>query len=275
MGLAAGFVLLAVLLSVPAPARARPNAAAPVLVTSSPAPAAVLGESPAEVVLTFDRALVERGTWISVTDDTGTRHDRDDMHIDDDDRFSMKLSLNPLPEGHYRVQYNAASLGGSTVTAGSLDFTVDLPDPRLEMRAPVSGTWYEDGEVPLEFGAQFVDFTAYDSRIRVIVDGEVYDELQVGEGMITGLEPGVHRVEAVLVRFEDEVLPATRHTAYVAVVEQPVEEAPYIPPWENWFGLPERLRIIFSGWPWTIALTLALLGLGMLLGAATRRSEAS
>lgn len=266
-------VLLAALLNAPAFARARPQAAGPELRATEPAPSALLGEPPPEVVLTFDRALVENGTWITVIDDGGTRYDRDDITIAPEDRFTVRVSLEPLPEGRYRVQYNAASLGGSTVTAGGFEFTVDLPDPRLAMRAPLSGAWYESPEVPLEFAVQFFDFDAYDSRIRVYVDGELYDELRGEVGTVEGLAPGVHQIDAVLARFEDEELPGTRHTAYVAIARPPVAPAVVEPPWQGWFAIPETLRVTLTNWRWTVILALALLGLGVLLGATTRRRQ--
>ncbi len=249
---------------------AAPVQAQPVLVDASPPPDTTLSESPSSVTLTFDRALSDTGTWITVSGEGGERFDREDGHVDPTNRFILTATLEPLPEGRYTVVYHAASPGNSTIAAGQYQFVVDLPDPSLEMLSPVSGQAFDGPVIPVEVQVHHFDFGLYDNRVRVYVDGKLYTELRDTTGLIEGLAPGVHEIKTMLARFEDEELPDTASVAYIAVAQPDAEAegrilAAAAPP-------DPGLRLAPHQWAGVAVLALALLGAGVWLGRSTDRS---
>lgn len=248
---------------------ASPVRAQPVLVDASPPPDAVLGELPPSVALTFDRALSDTGTWITVSNEGGERFDREDGHVDPTNRFVLTATLDPLPEGRYTVVYHAASPGNSTITAGQYQFVVDLPDPSLEMLSPVSGQAFDGPVIPVEVQVHHFDFGLYDNRVRVYVDDKLYTELRHTRGLVEGLAPGVHEIKTVLARFEGEELPDTASVAYIAIAQPDAETegrilAAAAPP-------DPGLQLTPHQWAGVVVLTLALLGAGVWLGRSTGR----
>src|SRR5574341_799444 len=86
--------------------------AQPVLVEASPPPDAVLPVSPERITLKFDRLLADRGTAIRVFDADGERMDQQDTLVNPANRYEVSVTLPPLIEGIYTIEYNAAALAG-------------------------------------------------------------------------------------------------------------------------------------------------------------------
>lgn len=242
----------------------------PLLVDAAPSADAILGAPPETVTLTFDRALSSRDSWVRVTGADGTRYNQDDGVIDPANRFAISTELTPLPEGVYEVEYQAASLGGSTLIAGSYDFTVDLPEPRLSMVRPLDGQSVDEPRVPLELDVQFFDFGLYNNRVRLYVDGELMDELRTADATVEGLSPGVHEIRTVLARFDDEELPDTEQVAYVAVAEPPIGASEAAPQASMPAGLELSSAVSRAG---IVVLVVLLLVAGVWLGGAARRID--
>ncbi len=243
---------------------AAPAHAQPVLRDASPPPDAVLSTPPAEIILTFDRILSDAYTSIQVTNEAGERIDKRDGFIDPANRFVLRVSLPPLFEGRYTVSYTVSGLGSSTIVSGSYQFTVDLPSPRLALLTPVNGQAFESGNIPLEMRVDFFDFGLYNNRIRVYLDGTLIAEVRALNYTIEGLPSGVHEIKTVLAQYEDQELPDTAITVYVAVAQPDPESegrelAAVAPP-------DPGLRLTTAQLIVAIALTAILLGIGIWLG---------
>lgn len=259
--LVALIIILADLIA-PSSAEAQPS-----LISASPAPDSVLAASPTEIILTFDRILVISGTTIEITNEQGDRIETGSVNIDPANRFLVMASVPTLIEGRYTVRYEAASVGSSTRIAGSYQFTVDLPPPRLTLITPVDGQSYQTGSVTLKMGAEFFEFGLYDNRIRIYVDDGLEAEIRALEYEITGLEPGVHQITIVLAQFEAQEIPETAITVHIAVA-QPDPETAGSNEAAQASGDP-ALRLEPSHLIATIITTLVLLGIGLWLGRMT------
>jgi methionine-rich copper-binding protein CopC len=261
-------ILAALALGAAALCFARPALAQPVLISADPRPGAVFAEPPDAVTLTFDRALAAGSTEIVVTGPSGERFDEGSVQIDLSSTHIATVGLMPLPEGEYTVAYRAASIGSSTFLAGSYTFSVDLPEPTLMMLQPLDGGAFAGPDVPLQFAVQYFDFGLYDDRIQVFVDGEPVEELRGLETTVGGLEPGVHQIGAVLMRFDDEVVPGTFVEATIAIAQPDAEAmgrgmAAAAPP-------DPGLQLSSSQWGLVGLATLVLLGIGVWLGRVVR-----
>ena len=242
--------------------------AQPALIESQPTADALLAASPDEVSLTFDRALEPEGTWVEVANEAGDTFNVDSGQLDRNNQARLVVEIAPLPEGRYRVSYNAVGVGGSTVGVGTFEFIIDLPDPRLVIAAPVDGTAFTEPVVPMQFEVQYFDFGLYDNRIRLYVDGILVEELRTLNYTIQGLPPGVHTIRVTLARFEDEELPDTTSTVTIAIAQPDIEQAgreaaAVAPP-------DPGLRLTVSQWIGVIVLSLILLGAGIWLGGQPR-----
>jgi len=241
------------------PAHAQPN-----LVASTPAPDALLSTSPETIILEFDRALSNEGSWVEVTNEAGETFNTNNGKIDPDNRARLLTAVQALPEGRYRVTYNAVGIGSSTVSVGSFNFTIDLPEPTLSIISPVDGEAFTNPIILMQFEVQFFDFGRYDNRIGLYVDGDKVEEIQSLDYTLEGLSPGVHEIRAVLLRFEGEVLPETASAVTIAIAQSDVElagreaaaEAPPDP----------GLQLTVLQWIGIIGLTGILLGAGFWLG---------
>lgn len=250
---------------------AAPVYAQPVLVESQPAADTLIGASPEVITLTFDRALEQEGTWVEVTNEAGDALNITRGQIDPEDRARLTVNVDPLPEGRYRVAYNALGVGGSTVGVGFFEFTVDLPDPRLVIAAPVDGAAFSAPVVPLEFEVQFFDFGQYNNHINLYVDGQLVEELRALDYTVEGLAPGVHQIRATLARFEDEELPDATSTIIIAIAQPDIEQAgreaaAVAPP-------DPGLRLTVPQWIGLLVLLALLLGLGIWLGGQRSTAE--
>lgn len=258
-------VLLAVLVSA-STVRAAIPAAQPVLVEASPAPGAVLGSSPESITLTFDRALADQGSRLTVTNSSGEIVSNDRGSVDPSDRFLLMTAVPALPEGRYRVAYQARGIGGSTFISGAYQFTVDLPEPRLDLLNPINGQAFNGPDIPLEMQVDFFDFGVYDNRIRLYLDGELVDEIHGNAYTLEGVEPGVHELRVVLARFEGEELPQTAQHVTIAVA-QPGAQAP-APASHDVEASHTGIALTPLQWVGFAVLTLLLLGIGFWLGRA-------
>lgn len=256
---------------------AAPDAAytRPMLVEATPAPGALLGAPPGAVELRFDRALSDEGTWLRVSTMEGERLGEAEGIVEMSNRLVLRLDLPPLPEGRYRVSYQAASVGGSTLSAGSYEFAVDLPEPRLELLHPVDGQAFEHDRVLLRLRVHFFDFGMFDNHINVYLDGEKVQEARSQLVTLEGVEPGVHEIRVVLARLEDEELPETAQRVTVAVAQPTSRSATddnsgaageaSLP-----LSLMDRLTLTGERWPIAALIAVVLLAVGFVLGRAAR-----
>lgn len=202
---------------------ARPAAAQPILVDANPAPASILPAAPQTITLTFDRALIEQGSSIRVTGGSGDLVETGDARVDPINRAVITAALPLLVEGTYTVTYTALGVGNSTVLVGAYQFTVDLPPPRLALLEPVDGQAYQTGTIPLKMQVDYFEFSQYENRIRVYVDGNLEAELRSLDYELIRLEPGVHEIRTVLAQFEDQELPETTIIVNIAVAQPNIE----------------------------------------------------
>ena len=79
--------------------------------------------SPPEVALTFTQELEPAFSTIRVIDRDGKQVDRGDKRVDPSDRSILRVSLQPLAPGAYRVQWRVLS-ADTHVTEGDYSFTV-------------------------------------------------------------------------------------------------------------------------------------------------------
>lgn len=243
--------------------------AQPVLVDAFPPPDATLSSPPLEIVLFFDRALSEN-IELSVTNDRGERVDNDDLRVLPDNHFAMRVTLSAQPNGLYTVNYRVRSLGGSTYIAGSYQFGILLPPPRLHITSPPDGAALDTNPFMLEMQVEAVDFSNYDSRIHVYVDNQKVTELRELSYQIEALTPGVHEINVVLAQFDSE-LPDTTQTIHLAIIN-PDEEvigreaAAILPPVDGLELEPPQLAGVILG-------ILFLLGLGIIMGYFQEQHE--
>src|SRR5690606_14858204 len=189
-----------------------------------------------------------------------------DGAVNPDNRFTLSVPIAPLPEGRYRVSYQVTSLGGSTFVTGRYEFSIDLPEPRLELLEPVSGQGFESSRIPLEMRVHYFDFGQYNNRVHVYLNGEKVADVQGEPYVLEDVQPGVHELTTVLARFE-EALPDTAQTVTIAVAQpeagRPAAEQASTPA-RSEFGLG------LENWPLVAALSLVLLGVGIWLGRSTQ-----
>jgi methionine-rich copper-binding protein CopC len=190
------------------------------IVSASPGPNQTVALPPPEVRLITNRPVIAGLSSIGVLDASGQAISSVTAGGDPDDPFAFVVSLPVLLEGQYTVNYQIATLGESTVLVGSYTFLLDLPDPILNLETPANGAGVPAGPVRLVMQSQFIDFSLYDRRIRVYVDGSQIAEIQSFRYVINDLEPGIHEIRTVLTQFENEELQNTSTTIYIAVAPQ-------------------------------------------------------
>lgn len=242
---------------------AAPLRAQTALIAASPPAASVLNNQPERVVLTFNCIVSNRGLEVKVGNEAGERVDLMDAHVDPANAFTVVVSLPPLPEGRYQVFYSVSCLGGSTTLASGYSFSIDLPDPSLEMLAPVNGDAFETPSVPLRLQVGYFDPSQPEDSVHLYVDGVLFARLDVVEYQIEGLAPGVHEIRAVLARLGEE-LPQTARTATIAIAQPDPESegrelAALAPP-------DEGLRLTPLQWTLVAGVASLLLAFGVWLG---------
>ncbi len=233
------------------------------LIAASPPATSVLTIPPEQVVLTFNRIVSNQGLEVKVSNEAGERVDLMDAHVDPANAFTVVVSLPPLPEGRYQVFYSVSSLGGSTTLASGYSFSIDLPDPTLEMLSPLNGEAFDTPSVPLRLQVGYFDLAQPENSVRLYVDGALFAHLKALEYQIEGLAPGVHEIKVVLAR-SDEELPGTAKMVYIAVAQPDPESegrelAALAPP-------DEGLRLTPLQWMLAVAVVVLLLAVGFWLG---------
>ncbi len=123
------------------------------IVKSIPANGEVLAESPPKVTAWFEEELVSSESTLSVFDTTGTQVDNGDGGVDlnDPDHASMIVTLPPLPDGAYTVQWRAALLDGDA-TNGAFSFAVGEGQTAAPVVAPTAAPAAEEGSSQPSFG---------------------------------------------------------------------------------------------------------------------------
>lgn len=112
-----------------------------VMLKSVPANGEVLDESPAEVIAWFEEELVSGESRITVFDTQGSQVDNGDGGVDlnDPDHASLIVSLPPLQDGSYTVQWHVVLLDGDA-TDGAFAFAVgegqSVVQPAVPAAAP-------------------------------------------------------------------------------------------------------------------------------------------
>jgi methionine-rich copper-binding protein CopC len=249
----------------------RPVLAQAVLVSATPAPGAVLVVPPDRVILAFSRAIGAQGTWLYVTTLDGERVDQADMGIDPYDRAVISVSLPPLPEGQYRVVYNIMTPGDSVITNGQYEFTVDYPDPTLQISSPLHGQSFSTPTVQIDFVTEYFDFSRDNNRIHIYLDDILIAEARSNTFVLGDLSAGVHTIEAVLARQGAEELPMTRTGVTIAIAQpdpelEGREQAAAAQPDT---GLVLSRGQLFA----TVSLVAVLLGTGVVLGYISRNNR--
>ncbi len=76
---------------------------------------------PTELQVWFSEQLEPALSTIEVVDQAGTRMDRGDVRVDNEDHTQLRVSLAHLPPGKYRVIWRAVSID-THFTSGSFPF---------------------------------------------------------------------------------------------------------------------------------------------------------
>ena len=77
---------------------------------ASPAAGATLSTAPSEVTLHFTQNLEPKFSTIAVRDAAGKQVDKGDSRVDEKDLALLKVSLQPLVPGRYKVEWRATSV---------------------------------------------------------------------------------------------------------------------------------------------------------------------
>ncbi|MCB9423083.1 MAG: copper resistance protein CopC [Ardenticatenaceae bacterium] len=111
------------------------------VIKSEPADGAVLAESPSEVTAWFEEELVSGQSTMSVLNIQGVQVDNGDggVNLNDPDHASMIVTLPPLSDGVYTVQWHATLLDGDA-SDGSFTFTIGAGQEAVTSVAPAVAT---------------------------------------------------------------------------------------------------------------------------------------
>jgi methionine-rich copper-binding protein CopC len=90
---------------------------------STPAANSVLRVAAKEVVVWFTQDLEPSFSTMLVHDSEGVRVDKEDAHVDRDNKKVMRVSLKPLAAGTYKVTWNVLSVD-THKTDGSFEFRI-------------------------------------------------------------------------------------------------------------------------------------------------------
>jgi copper resistance protein C len=93
------------------------------LVRATPAVGGTVHEPPAEVLLRFSEKLESVFSSIVVRDQAGKQVDKADAQVDKSDRFIIRVSLQPLTPGVYKVEWRALSADTHKIN-GNFTFVV-------------------------------------------------------------------------------------------------------------------------------------------------------
>lgn len=90
---------------------------------ATPGVGSTVASAPAQVVLQFSEPIEAAFSRVEVTDSAGRRVDKGDGRPDPTDRSRMRVSLQPLAPGTYRVNWHVLS-SDTHRTEGDFTFTV-------------------------------------------------------------------------------------------------------------------------------------------------------
>jgi methionine-rich copper-binding protein CopC len=77
---------------------------------ASPAAGATVASAPGEVVLHFSEKLEPNFSAVAVRDAAGKQVDKGDARVDEADRAVLRVSLQPLAPGRYKVEWRVTSV---------------------------------------------------------------------------------------------------------------------------------------------------------------------
>ncbi len=101
-----------------------PVSAHALLLSSNPAPNAILATSPAQVELFFSEPVAQGLSSLIVFDQNGLQADQKDMRVDPSNPTRMTVSLPALVTGIYTVSWKAVSATDGHQTEGAFTFSV-------------------------------------------------------------------------------------------------------------------------------------------------------
>ena len=90
---------------------------------ASPAAGATLAVAPTEVTLHFTQQLEPKFSIVVVRDAAGKQVDKGDPHVSGEDLSVLKVSLQPLGSGSYKVEWRVISVD-THATKGEYSFRV-------------------------------------------------------------------------------------------------------------------------------------------------------
>ncbi|MGB1697480.1 MAG: copper resistance protein CopC [Thermoplasmatota archaeon] len=122
---------------------------------SSPAAGARLTNPPTEVVVHFTEPVYEQGTWIRVFNGDGDRVDNDDLEIQFGSEPVLTVTLPPLPDAPYRIQWQTYSQTDGHTVGGSIGFAVGSFAP------PATESADADGASPTALVSRMLQYVAY------------------------------------------------------------------------------------------------------------------
>jgi len=204
-------------LGVPATAHARAT-----LIRATPYPGQTLGRPPDEVLLAFNTALDPDSITLVVVDAVGVHVDNSDARLVAGSDRAIAVSLPPLEEGLYTVNFTVTDLRSQETTSDSYQFALDFPTPQIRLLSPPDGAGFETFPIEVEVDTGEFDLVEWEHSWRLYLDGSPLVTTQEATYTLRHLEPGVHELLVVLVDSEGTELNVTRSQTHIAVSEPDV-----------------------------------------------------
>jgi methionine-rich copper-binding protein CopC len=110
----------------------------PRVVSAQPAVGGTVKTAPSEVTIRFNEKLESAFSSVVVRDSTGKQVDKGDGAVDKKDRLLMRVSLQPLTPGTYKVEWRALSVDGHKVNG---DFTFQVGEQGAGIGMPRRMVW--------------------------------------------------------------------------------------------------------------------------------------
>jgi len=104
-------------------AGASPAVAHAFLDRASPRVGSTVSPAPSELTLSFTQNLEPAFSSVEVLDEKGAKVDKGDVHVDPNDGSLLRVSLNPLLPGTYKVVWHVVSVDTHS-TEGDFTFQV-------------------------------------------------------------------------------------------------------------------------------------------------------
>ena len=90
---------------------------------ASPRVGSTVSQAPGELTLSFTQNLEPAFSAVEVFDEKGAKVDKGDVQVDPNDGALLRVSLNPLPPGTYKVVWHVVSVD-THPTEGDFTFQV-------------------------------------------------------------------------------------------------------------------------------------------------------